>query len=53
MFDIDKVLDVRPAAAKSGGCGIRYLCRIMDREVPLYFGADNSGKVELWWCDGR
>lgn len=29
-FEIDKVLDMRPAASlKAGGCGIRYTCCIL------------------------
>ena len=46
---IDRVLDVRPASAKSGGSGIRYICRIQNREVPIYQD-EIKGK---WWCDGR
>ena len=54
VFSIDRVLDIRQAAdIKCGGNGIRYLCRIQGREVPLYFGADDRGKVDVWWCDGR
>lgn len=34
---IDRVLDVRPAAAlKAGGRGIRYTCRVQDRLVYLF-----------------
>lgn len=33
LFEIDRVLDVRPAASlRAGGSGIRYLCRIKGRE---------------------
>lgn len=36
-FQIEKVLDVRPAASlKAGGCGIRYTCRICGREKYLF-----------------
>jgi len=36
-FQIDRVLDVRPAASlKAGGCGIRYTCRILGREKYLF-----------------
>jgi hypothetical protein len=52
-FEVDRVMDVRPAPAKSGGTGLRFTCRIRGREVPLYFGADKTGKVIAWWCDGR
>ena len=48
-FEIDRVLDVRQAPAKSGGAGIRYLCRIKHREVPIYF----DDLRNRWWCDGR
>ena len=37
-WDIDKVLDVRPAVArKAGGEGIRYLCRIGRQERELWY----------------
>lgn len=43
-FDIDRVLDVRWAAAqKVGGMGMRYKCRSMGKEVNLYFD-DYDGK---------
>jgi hypothetical protein len=48
-FPIDRVLDIRPAPAKSGGSGIRYLCRIQGREVPLYQDQIRGA----WWCDGK
>lgn len=36
-FDIDRVLDIRPAASlKAGGCGIRYTCRINGKETFLF-----------------
>jgi len=36
-FEIDRVLDVRPAASlKAGGCGIRYTCRISGKETFLF-----------------
>ncbi|MBS5518263.1 MAG: hypothetical protein KHX17_06955 [Clostridiales bacterium] len=38
VFTIDKVLDVRPAASlKAGGQGVRYTCRIRDRETYLFY----------------
>lgn len=38
VYQIDKVLDVRPAAClKAGGCGIRYTCRIRGQLVSLFF----------------
>ena len=48
-FLIDRLLDVRPAPAKSGGSGIRYTCRIQGREVPIY----QDPIYGKWWCDGR
>lgn len=36
-YEVDRVLDVRPAASlKSGGAGIRYKCRIEGRETYLF-----------------
>lgn len=36
-FNIDRVLDIRPAAStKGGGMGIRYLCRIGNKERYLF-----------------
>lgn len=52
-FIIDKVLDVRNAPAKSGGAGLRFLCRIQGREVPLYYGVKPNGRGSSWWCDGK
>lgn len=38
VFEIDKVLDVRPGVSrKVGGQGIRYVCRILNKEVCLYY----------------
>lgn len=49
VFTVDRVLDVRPGAAKSGGSGLVYTCRIQGREVPLYFDLCH----EVWFMDGR
>jgi hypothetical protein len=36
-FSIDRILDIRKAAAlKCGGVGIRYICRICGKEVPIF-----------------
>lgn len=44
---IDRVLDVRRAAAlKAGGQGIRYTCRICDREVYLFHEQED---YRDWW----
>ena len=37
QFHIDKVLDIRKAAAlKCGGIGIRYICKICNKEVAIF-----------------
>ena len=37
LFAIDKVLDIRRAAClKSGGVGIRYICKICGKTITLY-----------------
>ena len=37
VYEIDRVLDVRHAAAsKTGGCGIRYTCRIRGQQTYLF-----------------
>ncbi|NLO48595.1 MAG: hypothetical protein GX111_09805 [Clostridiales bacterium] len=47
-FDIDKVLDVRRAASlKAGGAGIRYTCKIRNREIFLF---DEEGR---WFIERR
>ena len=46
QFFIDKVLDIRNAAAlKSGGVGIRYTCKICGKTVQLF---DEEG---IWFID--
>ena len=41
LYEVDRVLDVRPAAAlKAGGCGIRYTCRIRGRQTYLFLDGD-------------
>lgn len=41
LYEIDRVLDIRPAASlKAGGAGIRYLCRIQGHEKYLWFEED-------------
>jgi len=38
VFEIDKVLDARPGVSrKVGGQGIRYICRILNKEACLYY----------------
>lgn len=37
VFFVDKVLDIRKAASlKAGGAGIRYTCRINNRETYIF-----------------
>lgn len=37
LFEIDRILDVRPVASlKAGGAGIRYTCRIQGHEKYLW-----------------
>lgn len=36
LFSIDKVVDVRRAACRSGGQGLRYTCRMRCKEVYLF-----------------
>ncbi len=46
VFSIDRILDVRKAAAlKAGGLGMRYTVRIMGKQVYLF---DEEGK---WFID--
>lgn len=38
VFNIDYILDIRPRASlKVGGQGVRYLCRIMNKDVYIYY----------------
>jgi len=54
VFPIDKILEVRQAAdIACGGSGIRYLCRIAGREVPLWFGYLPEIRKDGWWVDGE
>lgn len=47
VWDIDRVLDVRPGVArKAGGEGLRYLCRIGHHERELWFSHG------LWFVEG-
>jgi len=42
VFEIDRVLDVRQAPSlKGGGLGIRYTCRIRNKEIYLF---DEEGR---------
>ncbi|MDF2988848.1 MAG: hypothetical protein K0R50_4358 [Eubacterium sp.] len=47
-YDIDKVYDFRKAASqKVGGQGIRFRCRVMNKEVYLFL-EDNK-----WFMEGK
>ena len=47
-FEIDRVLDVRRAAAtKAGGQGIRYTCRICGHETYIF---DDEGR---WFVESK
>lgn len=48
-FQIDRLLDIRPAPAKSGGLGIRYICQIQGHNVPMFRDIADG----YWWCDGK
>ncbi|HOD92680.1 MAG TPA: hypothetical protein PLT91_06205 [Clostridia bacterium] len=41
VYTVDRVLDIRNAASlKAGGCGIRYLCKIMGMQTYIFFEED-------------
>jgi hypothetical protein len=45
-FTIDKVLDIRKAAAtKCGGIGIRYICKICGKEAAIY------NEDDIWFIE--
>ena len=47
-FEVDRLLDVRRAAAtKAGGQGMRYTCRIMGKETYLF---EDDGR---WFVETR
>ena len=48
IFEVDRILDVRPAASlKGGGRGIRYRCRILGKERDLWF------EDPQWFVEGK
>ena len=48
VFEVDRLLDVRRAAAtKAGGQGIRYTCRILGRETYLF---EDNGR---WFVEAK
>lgn len=41
VYTVDRILDVRNAASlKAGGCGMRYLCKIMGTQTYIFFEED-------------
>ena len=43
-YEIDKVIDARPAASlKAGGVGLRYTVKVKGREAFLFLEEDNDG----------
>jgi len=48
IFEIDRVSDVRMAASlKAGGVGLRYTCRIRNKELYLFL------EETKWFVEGR
>ena len=48
VFTVDRVLDIRHAAAtKAGGCGLRYTCRIRGQQTYLFLDDDR------WFVEAR
>lgn len=48
VYEIDRVLDSRRAAStKAGGVGMRYLCRIQNRETHLFY------EDPKWFVEGK
>ena len=53
-YHIDKVLDVRQAAAKSGGQGDRYTIRVNGRQSYLFFQRNNTlagNNIGRWFVE--
>jgi hypothetical protein len=47
-YDIDRIINICPGASlKVGGQGVKYTCRIMGKEVPLFL-EDNR-----WFMEGK
>ena len=46
-FEVDRLLDVRRAAAKAGGQGMRYTCRILGHETFLF---EDDGR---WFVEAK
>ena len=49
-YEIDRIIDVRPAASlKAGGNGIRYTCRILGQQTYIFL-EENRWFVEARTC---
>lgn len=48
IYEVDRVLDIRPAASlKAGGAGIRYTCRILGHERYVWLEGSR------WFVEGK
>jgi len=48
IFEIDKIMDCRRAASlKAGGQGLRFICRIRNKEVYLFYDEP------VWFIEGK
>ncbi|MFZ2537516.1 MAG: hypothetical protein WAX04_01270, partial [Oscillospiraceae bacterium] len=48
IFEVDKIIDKRQAASlKAGGQGVRYICRIQNKETHLFYENPN------WFVEGK
>ena len=56
-FEIDRVLDIRPAAAmKAGGQGDRYTIRVSGKQTYLFFERNTNltgNKIGRWFVERR
>jgi hypothetical protein len=51
-FEVDKVIDVRPAASlKAGGCGLRYTVRVRNKETFMFF--EEYHGVGRWFIEKK
>ena len=51
-YEVDKILDVRPAASlKAGGAGLRYTVRVGRRETFMFLEEDRS--VDRWFMERK
>ena len=51
-YEIDKIIDVRPAASlRAGGAGIRYTIRVRTREVYMFW--EEVKGIHRWFMERR